>query len=233
MANRNTSAPRTHAIIVAAGRGSRFGAEKPKQFCMLGDFPVLMHTVIRIGRALPNASIHIVLSEDYVDFWLRVCERCGFTSPSVIIGGDTRWQSVKNAIDAINPADDDVVLIHDGARPVLKTEMVRRVVDAIGRAEAAIPVMPLADSLREIRPDGSSAMVDRSKLVAVQTPQAFRAARIKEAYRLPYKPEFTDDASVYEAAGYGSPELVEGSSLNIKITHPRDIEIAALFLGIK
>lgn len=225
--------PRSHVIIVAAGRGKRFGSDLPKQFCMLGDEPVLMHTVRRMARALPHASIHIVLSEAYATLWEKMCEQCGFVSPQVIFGGDTRWQSVKNAITAIAPDDDDVVLVHDGVRPVIKADMVRRVVDALENAGASIPVVPVTDSLRRLEADGASQVVDRSRLVAVQTPQAFRAGLLKLAYGLPYRDTFTDDASVYEAAGNGAPALVDGSSLNIKITHPRDIEIAALFLGIK
>ncbi|MCD8388156.1 MAG: 2-C-methyl-D-erythritol 4-phosphate cytidylyltransferase [Bacteroidales bacterium] len=222
-----------YVIIVAAGRGSRFGADLPKQFCLLGDYPVLMHTAIRMGRCLPQAQMAIVLSEDYVQYWEKLCEQHGFVSPRVVIGGDTRWQSVKNAIEALSPADDDYVLIHDGVRPVVTTPMIRSIMDGLMTSAAVIPTIPVTDSLRHIEADGRSQAVDRSTLVAVQTPQAFRAEEIKRAYSLPYLPEFTDDASVYEAAGYGSPALVEGSPLNIKITHPRDIEVAALFMGIK
>lgn len=223
----------THVIIVAAGKGSRFGSDVPKQFCMLGDYPVLMHTAISLGRALPRAKMAIVLSQDYADYWLRLCEKVGFTSPRIVIGGDTRWESVKNAIEALNPDDSDIVMIHDGVRPVLKSEMMRRISKAMDQADAVIPVVPVTDSLREIADDGSSTMVDRSKLMAVQTPQAFRGAPLKQAYAMPYQSHFTDDASVYEAAGFGSPALVEGSPLNIKITNPRDIEVAALFMGIR
>lgn len=230
---KSTRRQRTHVIIVAAGKGSRFGSDLPKQFCMLGDEPVLMHTVRRMARALPQASIYIVLNEVYAPLWERMCEQCGFVSPQVIYGGASRWESVKNAIGAIVPADGDLVLIHDGVRPVVKSDMVQRTVAALASSGAAIPVIPVTDSLRRLGADGASKAVDRSVLVAVQTPQAFRAAQLKQAYSLPFTETFTDDASVYEAAGFGSPTLVDGSSLNIKITHPRDIEIAALFLGIR
>lgn len=223
----------THIIIVAAGKGSRFGGDLPKQFSLLGERPVLMHTVIRLGRALPHASIAIVLNEQYVSFWEKMCEQFGFVSPRVITGGDTRWESVKHAIDAIQPADDDIVMIHDGVRPVVKSEMMQRIMDAMLSADAAIPAIPVTDSLRQVNADGTSVSVDRSTLLAVQTPQAFRGAHIRKAYQLPFTSAFTDDASVYEAAGFGSPKLVEGSPLNIKITHPRDLEVAALFLGIR
>lgn len=223
----------THIIIVAAGRGSRFGSELPKQFCMLGECPVLMHTVKNLARALPAAKMAIVLNADYIEYWTRVCAQYDFPSPILVEGGETRWESVKNAIEALDPADQDVVLVHDGVRPVVETAMVERIVNALSLSDAAIPVVPVTDSLRRLERNGDSRMEDRSKLVAVQTPQAFRAGAIKQAYQRPYQPDFTDDASVYEAAGHGCPALVEGSAINIKITNPRDIDVAALFMGIK
>lgn len=222
-----------HVIIVAAGRGHRFGGDLPKQFCLLGDEPVLMHTVRRLARALPKSNMAIVLNAGYADYWRKMCEQYGFESPRIVIGGDTRWQSVKNALEALRPADDDIVLVHDGVRPVVSKDMVKRVIDALSTAHASIPVQPVTDSLRQISADGTSHAVDRSTLVAVQTPQAFRAKELTEAYRRPFHASYTDDASVYEAAGYGVPMLVDGSPLNIKITHPRDIEVAAIFLGIR
>lgn len=175
----------------------------------------------------------IVLNADYADYWRKICEQYGFESPLIVIGGDTRWQSVKNALDALNPGDDDIVLVHDGVRPVVSKDMVKRVIEALSSVHASIPVQPVTDSLRQIASDGTSHAVDRSTLVAVQTPQAFRGKEITDAYRRPFHPAYTDDASVYEGAGYGVPALVEGSPLNIKITHPRDIEVAAIFLGIR
>lgn len=219
-----------YAIIVAAGSGSRFGGDTPKQFCMLGDMPVLMHTVKRIGRALPHARLAIVLNADYVGLWQKMCERYGFVSPKVVEGGSTRWESVKKALEALQPEDDAVVYVHDGVRPVLPSAMMKNIAKAMTGADAVIPAIPVTDSLRRINDDGTSEAEDRSSLVAVQTPQAFRAGKLLAAYRQPFSPSFTDDASVYEAAGYGSPVLVEGSPLNIKITHPRDIEVAALYI---
>ncbi len=222
-----------HVIIVAAGKGSRFGGDLPKQFCLLGDEPVLMHTAKRLARALPKSNMAIVLNADYADYWRKMCEQYGFESPRIVIGGDTRWQSVKNALDALAPADDDIVLVHDGVRPVVSKDMVKRVIDALASAHASIPVQPVTDSLRQLDAEGASHAVDRSTLVAVQTPQAFRAKELMDAYRRPFQAYYTDDASVYECAGYGVPALVDGSPLNIKITNPRDIEVAAIFLGIR
>lgn len=224
---------KVHVVVVAAGKGSRFGGDLPKQFSLLGDRPVLMHTVIRLARSMPAANITIVLSEAYVTYWERMCEIYGFVSPRVVVGGETRWESVRNAVNSLGAAPDDIIMVHDGVRPMVETKMMHRILDATKDAAAVIPVVPLTDSLRELDGDTGSHAIDRSQLVAVQTPQAFRAENLLEAYKLDYRPEFTDDASVYEAAGYGSPTLVDGSSTNIKITRPRDIDIAALFMGIR
>lgn len=223
-------------IIVAAGSGSRFGAELPKQFVTLGDVPVLMHTLVRLARAVPQARVALVLSPGYTDFWARACAMHGFTSPEVVIGGASRWESVRNAVMAIpagRSTEADITLVHDGARPSLRSDMVRRVISAIeGGAEAAIPVVAVTDSIRAITTDGASQPIDRNALVAVQTPQGFRADILRQAYELPYQPTFTDDASVYQALTGRSPQLVEGSPTNIKITTPRDIDIAALYMGL-
>ena len=117
---------------------------------------------------------------------------------------------------------------------MVHTEMVQRILAAMANSDAVIPYVSLTDSLRQLDADGeSSHAIDRTQLVAVQTPQAFRAEKLLEAYKLPYSESFTDDASVYEAAGFGVPTLVEGSATNIKITRPRDIDIAALYMGIR
>lgn len=230
-----------HIIIVAAGRGSRFGSELPKQFVPLGDMPVVLHTLSRLRDVFPQASYTIVLSEDFVDFLREACARHSLECPRIVLGGATRAESVRNAISAISAegvADGDVVMIHDGARPVVPAEMLKRIADAISDgAEAVIPVVPVTDSLRSVGESGcrlpfkgESEVADRSRLVAVQTPQAFRADAIVHAYSEAFSPALTDDASVYQAYTGRSPVLVEGSPLNIKITNPRDIDIAALYM---
>lgn len=222
-----------YIVIVAAGRGNRFGSDLPKQFCMLGQRPVLMHAVIAMARAVPDAELIVVVNDAYRDLWLKMCESAGFASPRLVSGGETRFQSVKNALDSIrtDAPEDAIVLVHDGARPVVKREIVRRVVDATATHGAAVPVVPVTDSLREIDTDGASAPFDRSRVVRVQTPQGFRLADLRNAYAQGFSPSMTDDASVWQISGMPAPALVEGSPLNIKITHPRDLDIAELFLN--
>lgn len=195
--------------------------------------PVLMHTIRALREALPEAALHLVISPEAEPLWAELCAEHGFESPATVMGGSTRWESVRNAVEAIEANDGDIVMVHDGARPIVPAQMVRCLADAIDEGAAgAIPVVAVTDSLRHLDDGGASHSVDRSRLVAVQTPQAFRADVIKSAYGLPFSPLFTDDASVVEAAGYGAPVLVEGSPFNIKITHPLDIEVAELYINI-
>ncbi|MBQ3606047.1 MAG: 2-C-methyl-D-erythritol 4-phosphate cytidylyltransferase [Muribaculaceae bacterium] len=214
-------------IIVAAGSGSRFGAELPKQYCLMNGRPVLMHTIENMRVALPDSQIVLVLNKDFVDYWAELCEQYSFVSPRVVVGGDSRWQSVKNAVDTI-PREAEVITVHDGARPIVDRMMVERLIAALDGAPGAIPVVSVTDSLRRVNEQGS-APVDRSQYKAVQTPQAFHADKLVEAYSLPFNPTFTDDASVMAALG-NDVALVEGDTYNIKITNPLDIEIAQLYL---
>ena len=144
-----------------------------------------------------------------------------------MVGGDSRWQSVKNAVDTI-PREAEVITVHDGARPIVDRMMVERLIAALDDAPGAIPVVSVTDSLRRVNEQGS-APVDRSQYKAVQTPQAFHADKLVAAYSLPFNPTFTDDASVMAALG-NDVALVEGDTYNIKITNPLDIEIAQLYL---
>lgn len=217
-------------IIVAAGRGSRFGADRPKQFCMLESRPVLMHTIERLRDALPDSDIIVVINRDMESLWEELCAEYQFISPTIVYGGDSRWQSVKNALSTIANADDRIVTVHDGARPIISSEMIHRIIRGVEDADGVIPVVPVTDSLRHVNTDGSSEAIDRSDFRAVQTPQAFRADRLIDAYSMPYSPSFTDDASVMEAAGYCNIRLVDGDTRNIKITNPADLEIASILL---
>lgn len=222
-------APRIHTVIVAAGSGSRFGSALPKQFCDLAGRPVLMHTVDAFRKAFPAGNIVIVLSREMSAFWHELCLRHGYDSPAVAFGGRTRWHSVRNALDSLDAAPDDIILVHDGARPVVDTTMCRRLTDAAIRSGAAIPVMPLSESIRRVDADGNSTAEDRSRYLSVQTPQAFNARVLLSSYARPRKDTFTDDASVVEDAAH-SVSLVEGSPHNIKITYPDDIRVAEIYL---
>lgn len=231
--DRHPSAPPVTAIIVAGGTGSRFGADIPKQYCLLEGRPVLMHAIDAMRRAIPGARLAVVISREMEPLWHELCTEHRFDSPQVVYGGATRWESVANALRALGISADStgIVAIHDGARPIPSPDMTRRVIDEASLHHGAIPATAVTDSLREIDPTArTSRPVNRSLYRAVQTPQAFPAGPIAEAYALPYDPAFTDDASVMMAAGYGDIVLVEGDPCNIKITHPADIEIAGIMM---
>lgn len=218
-------------IIVAAGSGSRFGSTVPKQFLPLAGRPVVMRTIESLRSAMPAARLILVLSPSQVDRWHHLCDIYRFESPSICHGGETRWHSVKNAIYTINVAQDDVIMVHDGARPFVSLSLIQSIIGTMSRknVDGVIPCVPVTDSLRHIEDNGTSA-VDRSKFLAVQTPQAFSATMLKKAYELPYQLSFTDDASIMEAAGFDNLAVCEGDVNNIKITNPRDLTIAEALL---
>lgn len=219
-------------IIVAAGSGTRFGAPLPKQFCPLAGRPVLMHTIDALRSACPEASLILVISEDMQSLWNEQCAAHGFASPHTVYGGSTRWESVRNALSAVD-SNASIIMVHDGARPFPTAAMLCELTAALSDAEVAgaVPAVPVTDSLRRMHADGiTSEAVDRAPLRAVQTPQAFRADILRRAYELPWLPQFTDDASVVEAAALGRIAITDGSPTNIKITNPLDISIAEALL---
>lgn len=217
-------------IIVAGGSGSRFGASMPKQYCDYGGRPLLMTTIDRVRAALPEADICLVLAADWRDEWLRMCREAGFQSPVTVTGGATRWESVKNAIDILPEDYTGVVMVHDAARPLLSRDVARRLLEAVASgASGVVPVIPMDDSVRELGADGASAAVDRSRYMRVQTPQAFDGSKLRQAYSLPYRPEMTDDASVMEFAGFGSPSLVDGDVSLMKVTRRDDLDILRFY----
>lgn len=206
-------------IVVAAGSGTRFGADRPKQFCLLEGETVVCHAVRRLRAATDNAPTVVVVSPGYED---EVPDGC-----LVAHGGATRGESVRNALRAIEGMTADVILVHDGARPLPSRRSIDCAIEACRTHQGAIPVVPVIDSLRRAS-DG--APVNRADFRCVQTPQAFRADLLRQAYKLTEGEEFTDDASVMTAAGFGDIALTEGSPQNLKITLPLDLEIASIYL---
>jgi len=222
-------------IIVAAGSGSRFGAELPKQYCQFCGRPLIMTTIERFRNALPGSNVILVINESHSNMWKKLCNDHNFASPATVFGGTTRWESVKNAIDTISSPipKDTIITVHDGARPMVSTELIlRTIAPVISGAPGAIPVTQVTESLRLITPTGSTP-INRENYRAVQTPQAFNGHLLSEAYRLPYRNEFTDDASVMAAAGHTEMQLVDGDPQNIKVTLPADIKIAELFYSMR
>lgn len=224
---------KTIAIIVAGGSGTRFGAQLPKQFLELGGKPILMRTVEAFEQALAGSEheILVALPAEQTDLWRELCEHHAFTVPHrVIHGGETRWHSVKNALDTLGDGTGiDVIAVHDGVRPLATISLIQRSLDTARSCGSAIPVVSLNDSVRQVEGETSHAL-DRSSLRAVQTPQAFKAHLLLAAYRQPFDPTFTDDASVVERMGH-VVTLVEGDPSNLKITRPMDLALAEYLLN--
>ena len=212
-----------YAILVAGGKGLRMGGEIPKQFLPIGGKPVLMRTIEVFREAYPDIKIILVLPVAQQEYWQQLCCEYTFDVPVQIAnGGETRFHSVSNGLKLIPDDAVGVVGVHDGVRPFVTVETIRRCFDEAVKMGAVVPVIPVVETVRQIRKDGSSVTVPRDEYKLVQTPQTFHISLLKEAYRQPYTSFFTDDASVVEKMG--KPVfLVEGNRENIKITTPADI----------
>lgn len=211
-------------LIVAGGRGTRMGGPQPKQFLELAGRPVLMHTLEAFDRWDASARLIVVLPEDQIDTWKRLCEAHVFSRiHRVVAGGETRFHSVRNGLGAV--ASNGLIAVHDGVRPLVAPSVIAACFAAAADGGAAVPVVPVVESVREVDADGGSRPVDRTRLRMVQTPQVFRADVLRAAYCLPYDPRFTDDASVVEASGV-AVRLVPGNRENIKLTTPMDLLLA-------
>lgn len=225
----------TYGIIVAGGSGSRYGGSMPKQYLPMGrdGRPVLMYSIDAMLAICRPENLRIVIAEDCLGLWQKLSKSSPlYASLKTVCGGATRWQSVHNGLASLPPTTPgDIVLVHDGARPVVPPEVVRAVAEAAAEHLAAIPAVAVTDSLRCLNADGTSHAVDRSRYYAVQTPQGFDLEMLRRAYAAPYSPTFTDDASVFEAAFDTPVTLVPGSPENIKITYSGDIERAAEILS--
>jgi len=221
--------PKKYAIIVAGGSGLRMGADIPKQFLALAGLPVLMHTLNIFHSTSPDIQLILVLPQDQQSYWKSLCTEYSFdVSHTIINGGATRFQSVKNGLDSISTSD-GIVAIHDGVRPFVNQETILKSFAVASEKGNATVAVPLKDSIRWVEGDKSKA-VERSSFRIIQTPQTFQLALIKKAFETPELASFTDDASVLEHAGH-SIHLIEGTYENIKITTPEDMVWGEAFLG--
>ncbi|MBR1518107.1 MAG: 2-C-methyl-D-erythritol 4-phosphate cytidylyltransferase [Prevotella sp.] len=215
-----------YVIIVAGGQGLRMGLPVPKQFALVAGRPVLMHTIARFHEADPLLGIIVVLPADQHDYWNDLCREHDFRiEHTVVSGGETRFHSSQNGLRAIPDDVDGVVGIHDGVRPFVSVEVIRRCYAEARRSGSAIPVVPVVDTLRIVGEGNGSHNVDRSQFRAVQTPQVFSIGLLREAFRQQWRPEFTDDASVVEGIGV-KIGMVEGNRENVKLTTPLDMLVA-------
>lgn len=224
---------RKYVLIVAGGKGLRMGGDLPKQFIPLEGKPVLMHTLEAFHRWDASAELVLVLPEDHQSYWNMLCREIGCKVPHRIAnGGETRFHSVRNGLQFLSEEigntsgrnEKVLIAVHDGVRPFVSSEVIAACFDEAEKNGAAIPVMPMIDSLRETDEKGSHP-VDRSRYFTVQTPQVFSSNLLLKAYEQEFSALFTDDASVVEAMGEAI-HMVTGNRENIKITTPFDLLVA-------
>jgi 2-C-methyl-D-erythritol 4-phosphate cytidylyltransferase len=218
------------AILVAAGRGTRMGKSVSKQYLPIGGKPVLMHTLEAFHTADPGINLILVLPFDDFRFWENLCLEYKFSlSHRVVAGGETRFQSVRKGLQAIDFSE-GLVAIHDGVRPFVKKEVIIQSFEQAAKSGSAIAVVSLKDSIREVTDEGLSFFRERHRFRLVQTPQTFQLQKIRKAFETPEKEQFTDDATVYEYQGW-QVSLIDGNPENIKLTTPEDLDYAEFLLS--
>ena len=225
-----------YVIVMAAGSGTRMGADVPKQFIELGGKAILRMTIETFLQACPDVSVITVLPEAHMAYWKEYCLKNNFTCPQILVkGGITRFHSVRNALEKV--PEGALVAIHDGVRPLISQDLVRSMFDKADYVPALIPVVPCVDTMKVLEKQGDELVsipgvtVDRSTLFGVQTPQIFHSEIIKAAYTQAYDTAFTDDASVLEKYGK-NPSYVAGERFNIKITTQDDLLLARAILSL-
>jgi len=230
-----------YVIVTAGGKGVRMGGAVPKQFMMLGGKAVLQLSIERFLEAVPGIKVIAVLPQDHMAGWKEYCLRSGFICPQILVaGGFTRFHSVKNGLEKVPSGA--LVAIHDGVRPFVSVNLVRRLFAVAESSPAVIPVTPCTDTLKVLSKvqttDGEDilrpvegAKVDRSMLFGAQTPQVFRSEVLKEAYGQAFDTSFTDDASVLEKKKI-PVTYIAGERYNIKITTQEDLILAEALLSV-
>lgn len=224
MTNMNTN---IQAIIVGAGKGTRFGATPPKQFIELGNMSISQRTIDLFLSFAAQLHVFFVIPPEYFDqaatlfpsLWQN--KRLTFVS-----GGQTRFHSVQNAVRLL--AEGSIVFVHDAVRCLCSAALLSRCYNTAIQKGNAVPAIPMSQSVRRVTATRSEA-VDRNNLYVAQTPQTFRSELLIRGFAQPHQPHFTDEASVIDTLGE-MIHLVEGEPQNIKITYPHDLLYAQALL---
>ncbi len=204
-------------MVVAGGSGNRFGA--PKQFAELGGRSVLAWSLASAAEVCQGVVAVLPEADIVAGAW---------EADVVVAGGTSRSASVRSGLRAV-PLDAEIIAVHDAARPLVPVSVWKAVLAAVDAgADGAIPVLAVTDTVKEVATDGTLRTLDRSRLVAVQTPQAFRASILRRAHSA--GTDATDDAALVEAFG-GRVQRVPGSRRSAKITDPEDLVVAAALIG--
>ena len=213
----------TYALVVAAGRGTRFGGALPKQYLGLGGGTILRHAVSAFATHPRVEGVLVVIRPEDRAIFDRAIASLDILPP--VAGGPERQDSVRLGLEALAERKPGRVLIHDGARPFPDAALIDRVLDGLELAPAAIPALPLGDTIKRVEEGRIRETIDRSMLWRAQTPQGFHFDAILAAHRAAAGRMLTDDAAVAEAAGI-APLVVAGSEDNLKVTTAEDLATA-------
>jgi 2-C-methyl-D-erythritol 4-phosphate cytidylyltransferase len=218
------------AIIVAAGSGSRFDVQTPKQFIEIDGKPVLAYTLERFERCEAVDEIVLVLAAERVPTFAGKLEVFGFRKiASIVPGGGTRAESVGNGLSAVN-INCQIVAVHDGARPLVTPQDISRTIETARRTGAACLVAPMIDTIKHFEDGEIRGTLDRTRLRRALTPQAFSREILSKAFQdADLSSDVTDECYLVERLGVPIA-AVEGSPRNIKITHAEDLELAKFYL---
>src|SRR5712671_2772890 len=220
----------TCALIVAAGRGTRFGGDLPKQYLPLGGATVLRHAVNAFAAHPRIAGVLVAIRPEDRALFDRAVAGLSVLPP--VPGGAERQDSVRLGLEALAVHKPERVLIHDGARPFPDAALIGRVIEGLDEAPAAIPALPLGDTVKRVEDGRIRETIDRSQLWRAQTPQGFHFDAILAAHRQMAGHVLTDDAAVAEAAGI-APLIVAGSEDNLKVTTAEDLAAAERLLAAR
>jgi 2-C-methyl-D-erythritol 4-phosphate cytidylyltransferase len=219
----------TWAILVAAGEGLRLGADRPKAFAPLAGRPLLAESLERLDASGWVDAIVVAAPPDWEEPVILLAEELVASKVSAVVtGGETRSDSVRAALAEV-PGEALVVLVHDAARPLLQESVIERLLSALGQGfEGAVPGVPVADTVKRVHGGVVVETIDRSSLVAAQTPQVFTRTALAGAYEGDVA-SASDCASLVERAG-GRIKVVEGDPLLVKVTTPTDLALVELLL---
>jgi 2-C-methyl-D-erythritol 4-phosphate cytidylyltransferase len=221
-----------YAIIVAGGIGKRMGSHLPKQFLMLKNKPVLYYTIKAFLDAYDDIKIILVLPDEFTDLGREIIDAYfDYRRVQITSGGETRFHSVQNGLRLLQ--GEGMVFVHDAVRCLVTTELIHRCYEHALQMGSAVPVVRTKDSVRLLNEEqNDNEVLDRTKVVLVQTPQTFHSRILKPAFEIDFKERFTDEATVVEAFGL-KISLVEGEDNNLKITRPVDLLIAESILALQ
>ena len=221
-----------YAIIVAGGTGTRMGSNTPKQFLLLNEKPVLYYTLKVFLEAYTDIQIILVLPEEYTDLGREIIDAYfDYSRIQITSGGETRFHSVKNGLALADK--ESIIFVHDAVRCLVTADLIQRCYENALKTGSAVPALRSKDSVRLLNEEeNDNEVLDRSKVVFIQTPQTFHSRILIPAFEIDYKERFTDEATVVEAFGL-KISLVEGEENNLKITRPIDLFIAEKLLAEK